>query len=135
MGEIRVQVKLTNVVDDALARRGQLAADQVRSIVTDAMIDTGAVRSVIPASLLDQLGIRTRGQRMAEFADGRTENVDITEPLLFELLDRDTPDEAFVLGNEVLIGQTVLEKLDLLADCTRQRLVPAHPEGPISKVK
>jgi len=40
-----------------------------------------------------------------------------------------------VLGDEVLIGQTVLEKMDLLVDCARQKLVPAHPGGPINKLK
>ena len=42
-----------------------------------------------------------------------------------------------VLGDEVLIGQTVLEKLDLLPDCTNHRLIPnpAHPDQPVSKVK
>jgi len=40
-----------------------------------------------------------------------------------------------ILGDEVLIGQTLLEKMDLLVDFTRQRLVPAHPEGPVNKLK
>jgi hypothetical protein len=42
-----------------------------------------------------------------------------------------------VLGDEVLIGQTVLEKLDLMADCAGQRLVPNpdHPDQPVSKVR
>ena len=41
------------------------------------------------------------------------------------------------MGNEVIIGQTVLEKLDVLADCVNQRLVPnpAHPDQPGAKVK
>ena len=42
---------------------------------------------------------------------------------------------SLIVGNEVLIGQTLLEKMDLLVDCTRQRLVPAHQEGPINKLK
>lgn len=46
MGEIRVKVTLTNSMDEALARRGQLPADQIRTYVADAMVDTGAVRSV-----------------------------------------------------------------------------------------
>jgi hypothetical protein len=35
-----------------------------------------------------------------------------------------------VLGDEVLTGQTTLEKLDLCMDCVNQRLVPnlAHPD-------
>ena len=54
-----------------------------------------------------------------------------------ECLRRDTLEEAMVLGDEVLIGQTVLEKLDLLADCANQRLIPnpAHPDQPVTKVK
>ena len=40
-------------------------------------------------------------------------------------------------GDEVLIGQTALEKLDLLADCGNRRLVanPAQSDQPVSKVK
>ncbi len=74
---------------------------------------------------------------MAEYADGRKESVGVTEPLIIEFLRRDTLEEALVLGDEVLIGQTVLEKLDLLADCANQRLVPnpAHPSQPVTKIR
>jgi Transposase, Mutator family len=50
---------------------------------------------------------------------------------------RDTLEEALILRDEVLIGQTILEKLDLLVDCANQRLLPnpAHPDQPVSKVK
>jgi clan AA aspartic protease len=135
MGEIRVKVRLTNAVDEALSHRGDLAAENVRACEADAMVDTGAVRSVVPATLVNQLGLEIRGTRTAQLADGSTQTVGVTGPLLFEMQDRETLEEALVLGDEVLIGQTVLEKLDLLADCVRQRLLPAHAEGPISKVK
>jgi len=72
---------------------------------------------------------------MAEYADGRKESVRVTEPIIFDLLGRDTLEEALVLGDEVSIGQTVLEKLDFLADCAYRRLIPAHPDQAISKVK
>jgi hypothetical protein len=42
MGEIRAHVKLVNAVDEALARRQQLASDQVRVYETQAQVDTGA---------------------------------------------------------------------------------------------
>lgn len=48
MGEVRVKVKLTNTLDRALARRGQMSSDEVRSYEVDALIDTGAVSSVVP---------------------------------------------------------------------------------------
>ena len=48
-----------------------------------------------------------------------------------------TTEETLVLGSEVLIGQTVLESLDLLVDCTNHRVVgnPAHPDQPVIKIK
>jgi hypothetical protein len=137
MGEIRVKVKITNAVDDELARSGQISHSQVRTYEADAMVDTGAVRSIIPQHVFQMVGASIRGNRVAEYADGRTEAVGLTGPILFEVMGRDTLEEALVLGNEVLIGQTVLEKLDLLADCANRRLVPnpAHPDQPVSKVK
>ena len=124
-------------MDEALARRGQLTPEQVRSLQVDALIDTGAVRTVVPPQVAQDLGLQIRGQRVAEYADGRKEPVGVTEPLVIECLRLDTLEEALVLGDEVLIGQTVLEKLDLWADCANQRLVPnpAHPNQPVTKVK
>ena len=74
---------------------------------------------------------------MAEHADGRTEAVSVTEPLVVEIDGRDTLEEALILGDEVLIRQTVLEKLDLFVDSRGRRLVPnpAHPDQSITKVK
>lgn len=137
MGEIRARVRLTNAVDESLSRMGQLGGAPIRSIEVDAMVDTGAVRTVIPVHVLQRLGTGVRGQRVAEYADGRTEAVDISGPIIVEILDRDTLEEAMVLGDVVLIGQTVLEKLDLLADRANQCLVPnpAHPDQPVTKVK
>jgi len=137
MGEIRVKVKITNAIDEERARSGDLPRDRVRSYEADALVDTGAVRSVIPAQVLQQVGATIRGQRVAEYADGRTDTDGITGPLIFDIAGRDTLEEALVLGDEVLIGQTVLEKLDLLADCANRRLIPnpAHPDQPVSKVK
>jgi clan AA aspartic protease len=137
VGEIRVKVLLTNSVDEALNREKKLKKSAVRRYEADALVDTGAVRSVIPVHVMQSLGVLARGQRVAEYADGRKESVAITGPIIFEVMGRDTLEEALVLGDEILIGQTVLEKLDLLADCANRRLIPnpAHPDQPVSKVK
>jgi clan AA aspartic protease len=137
MGVVRVAVRLTNAVDEALARRGTLPHADVRTYEADALVDTGAVRMVLPPQVVSRLGLGVRGQRVAEYADGRTEAVDVTEPLVVEINGRDTLEEALVLGDEVLIGQTVLEKLDLFVDSRRRLLIPnpAHPDQPITKVK
>jgi clan AA aspartic protease len=104
-------------------------------VEADALVDTGAIRSCVPAPLLEQLGIRPYDHVTVELADGRKSNFGIAEGLSFEIMQRRSSDDALILRDEVLIGQTLLEKMDLLVDCARQRLIPAHPEGPINKLK
>lgn len=137
MGEIKSRVKFTNATDEALARRGQLPADQVRSYEADALIHTGAVCTVLPVHVVQQLGLAITGQRLAEYADGRKEAVGVTEAITIRVDGRSTIEEALVLGDEIIIGQTVLEKLDLVADCANRRLMPnpAHPDQPVNKIK
>jgi clan AA aspartic protease len=137
MGETRVQVKLINAADQALARRGQLPEDQIRIYETSALVDTGAVCTILPGDVANLLGLSTLTQRGVEYADGRNEVVGVTEAIVITINRRSTSDEALVLGNEVLIGQTVLEKLDLHVDCANQRVIPnpAHPDQTINKVK
>jgi clan AA aspartic protease len=137
MGKVRANVLITNAVDDELVRRGEASADQVRSYEANALVDTVAVRSVIPQHIVELLGLTIRGQRVVEYADGRKDMVDVTGPVIFKILDRDTLEEALVLGDEVLIGQTVLEKTDVMVDRNSQRVHanPAHPDQPVTKVK
>ena len=137
MGEIRTLFRLTNFIDVIDHRRGLLASDKIRSCDVEAMVDTGAVRPVVPRRILEQLGIGIARQGVAELADGRRETVEVTDPIEFTWQDRSTSEEAFVIGDDILIGQTVLEKLDLLADCKNRRLVtnPKHPDGPVLSLK
>lgn len=137
MGEVRVKVKITNAIDEALARRDQITVDQVRTYEADALVDTGAMRCVLPPHVAQSLGLQTIGQRVAEYADGRLEAVNLTEPFTLRIDGREELETAMVLGGEVIIGQTALEKLDLVVDCVNQRLIPnpAHPDQPVSKVK
>jgi clan AA aspartic protease len=137
MGEVRVTVKLTNASDEVMRQQHRLAERKVRTYNAQALVDTGAVQTVIPADVLKRVGVGIRGQRVAEYADGRRESVGITNPLIIEIMGRDTVEEALVLGDEVLIGQTVLEKLDLHVDCANQRVIPnpAHPDQAVTKVK
>jgi clan AA aspartic protease len=137
MGEVRVKVKLTNGVDEALVRRGLLTADKIRSYEADALVDTGAVRSVLPIHIVQLLGLAIIDKARATYANDAAEDVDVTEMVGIRLLGRRTTEETLVLGSEVLIGQTVLESLDLQVDCTNCRVIPnpAHPDQPVIKIK
>ena len=137
MGEVRVKVRLTNSADLALVRRHLLRAEEVRSLEADALIDTGAVSLVVPSLVAQRLALARPFRQVAEYADGRREEVDVTEPVLVEILGRQTSEDALVLGDEVIVGQTVLEKMDLLVDGQGRRVLPnpAHPDQPVLKVK
>ena len=132
-----VKVKLTNAGDDTLVRRGLMKKEDIRTYVAEAIIDTGAVSTIIPIHVVEKLGLGIRKQTVAEYADGRKDTVGVTESLIIDILGRDTSDEAMVLGDNVLIGQTVLEKLDLLVDCANQKVLPnpAHPDQPVLHVR
>jgi clan AA aspartic protease len=137
VGEVRANVKLTNAGDEVLVRRGLLAADKVRRYEADALVDTGAVRSVLPLHVVEQLGLAIVGKTRATYVNDLSDLVDITEMVGIVINTRRTTEEMLVLGSEVLIGQTVLESLDLLVDCVSRQVVgnPAHPDQPVIKIK
>lgn len=137
MGEVVVDVKLTNSADEAMVRQGFKTADQIRSMALKATVDTGAVNCVVPAFVADALGLARRFHQGVQYADGRMETVDVTEPVLLEIEGRLTYEQCLVLGDEVLIGQTALESTDLHVDCRERRVLPnpAHPYQPLLKVR
>jgi hypothetical protein len=102
MGAVRVKAKLTNAADESLARRGMLPSHEIRTCEVDALVDTGAVRTVLPQEIVARLGLAIDGQLVAQCADGRTESVNLTEPVRVELAGRNTAEEALVLGDEVV---------------------------------
>ncbi|MEH2040354.1 retroviral-like aspartic protease family protein [Nostoc sp.] len=136
MGAVRVQVKLINAIDEALVSRGMLNPNMLRVYETEALVDTGAVHTVLPMSIVQQLGLRIRGQQIAQYANGSEESIGVTEPVIIELAGRETTEATLVTGNIVLIGQTVIETLDLLVDCRNQRLIPnpEHPNYPVMRI-
>src|SRR5438874_6837655 len=137
MGEVRVRIKLTNNRDEVLANEGLLKPEQIRSLEIEALVDTGAVRSVIPARLQQQLGVGVAFHTRAQYADGRAEEVPVTQPIRVEIEGRPLYEECLVLGDEFLIGQTALEKTDLFVDCINGKLVPnpAHPNSVVMPVR
>ena len=124
MGQVHVRVVLTNHREAVMAQFGQLDANRVHHYETEALIDTGATRSVIPSAVADRLGLFRIRRTDAPYVDSRVEEVDVTEAIMVEILGRETAILPMVLGEHVLLGSTVLEELDLMVDCKRHQLVP-----------
>ncbi len=137
MGEVRIRISLTNAVDYGNMRRGTVRAEDVRAEEIDAIVDTGAVSCVLPAHVAERLGLIPVFTTDAVYADGHRGEVDVSEPVLIEIMGRKVFEECLLLGDEVLIGQTALEKTDLQVDCRSRTLRPnpKHPDRPVLPVR
>ena len=134
MGAVYVRVRLSNAGDVEKARTGQATPDAVRTIEVNALVDTGATRSAIPKEIAQQLGLSILSHATGRLADGARVEVGFSSPIAFEIMGRETFEGAYVMGDEVLIGQTVLESTDLLMDCKNRQVIGQHPEGPIYRL-
>ncbi|MCP4661558.1 MAG: clan AA aspartic protease [bacterium] len=132
MGEVKVKVELENFVDRVKAGEGDLAEEDVRSFKTEAMVDTGAVMCLLPRDVVEYLGVEPRSNVIVSLADERKEEMPICEGITWKIGDRSATIPC-LMGPprcEPLLGQIVLEVLDLLVDCPGRRLVP-NPDSPI----
>ena len=78
MGRVTVTAKIENTDDLALAKKGLLPADQVRSVeVNDALVDTGATLLSMPKSLIQKLGLEPVRSRMALTSVGKVTRADL----------------------------------------------------------
>ena len=82
MGAGRVQVKLTNAIDEALVSRGLLAPHLLRECATLALVDTGAFTLVLPPEIAEQLSLQIRGQQIARYANWFEKPIGIMEPVI-----------------------------------------------------
>ena len=125
-------MKLSNIIDVERLALGEDVSP--REMEVEAVVDTGAVRSVIPARIARELGLRLFPGRGATLADGNRVEAGRSMALQFEILGRCTQEDAIVLGDEVLIGQTTLEATGLVLDCANQRVFP-NPDNPTGALK
>lgn len=131
MGEVKVEIDLENAVDRERLRLGEIRQEQLRSAKVQALVDSGAVMLVLPQDLVEALGLREMGKVIVTYADERKEERPLAGIATVHIGGRLTSLNCVVgpPSSEPLLGQVVLETMDLLVDCTQQKLVP-RPESP-----
>ena len=102
-------------------------------------MDTGAVMLVLPENVVGRLGLDTQREVIVTCADERKETRPVAGPVTIHIGNRFMITER-VVGpplSEPLIGQIVLEALDLIADCTNRTVAPRpeSPDSPLLKLK
>ena len=101
------------------------SGDGTRSLDLNGLVDTGASYTLIPAALLDDLGVVRRQTLTFKLADGSTQEFDIGWAEM-ELEGRTNPVHVvFGPENRVLLGAMALEAFALAADAKNHRLIPA----------
>lgn len=132
MGEVKADVELENFVDRMRAEAGEMSEKEVRSFKARALVDTGAVMSMLPQDVVEHLGVPIKGTAIVTFADERREEMSVAQGVTVKISDRSTSLPCLVgpPKSEPLIGQVVLEVLDLVVDCPGRRVIP-NPESPI----
>lgn len=136
VGRFSVEFEVANHEDVVQAKKGYLPPDQSRRARISGIVDTGAARLAVPASLVTALGFPEVGQVTAKFADGRREAKTVVGDVQLEIQGRSSVFTAVVEPgrSDALIGAIVLEELDFLPDCTRQALLPRDPLGLIAEI-
>ncbi len=101
--------------------------DVARMLSLNGLVDTGASYTVIPAGLLDGLGVRRVETLTFEIADGSRQDLDIG---IVEMELQGRIREVYVVfgsdATPVLLGAMALEAFALAADAKNRTLVPAQ---------
>lgn len=131
MREVRAVVVLENGDDRGLARRGVLQPSEVRRVEADVLVDTGAVLILLPQDMVNVLGLGTMDKAVVTLANDQKVEMPIAGPLVLTALGRTMNTDCLVGPPrcEPLLGQVVLERLDLVVDPTKRQLT-VRPESP-----
>ena len=123
MGKVIERVKITNVFEPG------------KSIEIDALIDTGATMVVLPQDIVHELELRKVREIKVRYANNKVEMKPVYRAAVIEILGREGTFDVIgeEEGSQPLMGQVVLEVLDLVVDPRTRKLMPnpASPETPM----
>ena len=132
MGQVNTTIKVANWLDLEKIALGE-RHDPPRALQVEALVDTGAVRFYLRASVVWQLGLRpirtVRSRTMADVSVERT----VYSPVDLEIQGRAGTFEVVEVPDSLpnIVGQIPLEQLDWIVDPRNHRLMPNpdHPHG------
>lgn len=137
MGRFSVEFEVANGRDIMQVELGQLSADKVRRVRLQGVVDPGATRLVLPTRVVKKLGLPVIQRIPVRYADGRKARRDLVDYARVYLQGRQGLVDAIAEPKRrtALIGAFVLEVLDFLVDCQKQRLVPRDPKHIMAEIE
>jgi predicted aspartyl protease len=136
LARFNVEVELANNDDVIAAKLGNIAADKVRRVKVQGLVDCGATRLVLPQAVAGQLGLVSTSNRKVTYANGSSAERPWVEGIFLELLGRHGVYAATIEpGRDIaLIGALVLEDLDFLIDPLKERLYPRDAKAELVEI-
>jgi len=126
MGKIMEKVRVTNLFDPE------------KSVEVEAVVDIGATMLVLPENIVEELNLRKMREAKVRYANNKAEIKPVYGVVTVEICGRGG--EFNVLGEregaQPLVGQTILEQLDLIVDPSGRRVIPdpGSPDMPVVEV-
>jgi clan AA aspartic protease len=126
VGKIIEILKITNFLDPT------------KSVEVEAIVDTGATMLILPEDVIKQLGLEKIEEVKVKYADNRTGTKEIYGGVKLELKGRVGIFDVLAEneGSQPLIGQIVLERLDLVIEPSTKKIMPnpRSPEMPMVEI-
>ncbi|MFQ5708407.1 MAG: hypothetical protein ACE5HO_13200 [bacterium] len=126
MGKVIERIRITSLFDST------------KSIQVDSVIDTGATMLVLPQNIIDLLDLKKMREVNVKYASNSTQVKSVYGVVTVEIKGR--AGEFNVLaeaeGSQPLVGQIVLEQLDLVVDPSSRTVMPnpRSPETPMVEI-
>jgi predicted aspartyl protease len=135
MGKVTAQIKVENWLDAELVAAGT-RKEKPRSVETEALVDTGAVKFYLKSSVIRQLGLRPIGEIQTRPMSNRSEPRKVFAPVTLEIQGRTGRYDVVEVPDSLpnIVGQIPLEDLDWVVDCRNQKLIanPEHKHGELA---
>lgn len=131
LGQVTATITVTNLVDEILAERGFISADEIRSVTLEnVIVDTGATRLCLPTDVIKQLGLPLDKEIDVKTATG-TSQARLFKRLSLSVSDRKGEFNCVELpgGEAPLLGLIPLEELGLQPDVIQQKLIVLPEQG------
>ena len=126
MGKVVGKIRVTNFRDTS------------KSVEIEAVIDTGATMSVLPVDLIQELGLEKIDEVNVRYADNSVRRKEVYGWIILEIAGRKAVFDVLAEneGAQPLIGQIVLERLDLIIEPTTRKVIPnpRSPETPMIEI-
>ncbi|MCK4797666.1 MAG: aspartyl protease family protein [Spirochaetes bacterium] len=131
MGEIRVDINLENDRDIFLCNQGKIKKEEIRCVKINVLVDTGAVMILLPQDMVETLGLEKIDRVIVTLANEEKVEMDVAGTIALTIGNRKMKTDCLVGPPqcEPLIGQIVLERLDLTLDPLKRTIHP-RPESP-----